>query len=55
MVVSCLLLNKSIEDGGAIACRRVLLGTLLAACRSNAAEDGDLDVVSGDLFQSTWF
>ena len=39
--------NESVEDGGALVCPRVLLGTWLAACSHNAAEHGRriLDVV----------
>ena len=33
------------EDGSALVCRRVLLGTLLAACSHTAADHGILDVV----------
>ena len=42
------LLNESMEDGGTLICRRVLLGTFLAA-RNDTAEHGVLEVVADAL------
>ena len=42
--------NESMENGGPLVCRRVVLRPMPAPCRSNAAKHGVLDVVA-DAFQ----